>query len=129
MEKDFDARNEEKKYVSELPIRRYPQAKEIWNVKLWLNVWEEENGRWWFVRPVLVVKRIGSLVFCVPMTTQIRYTIFSYELTTSSITDKKSALLLSQWRVLDRRRFRKQIGHISSKEFLYIKKLIHRLYL
>ena len=109
MYKDYNLRNSEKQILDIWNVTLYPKFKEIWYIKLGINIWDEENWKWWFIRPVLVIKKIGSLYFVIPMSTKIKHTIFHYQVHTSSITKKSSVLLLSQWKVVDRKRFYKHI--------------------
>ena len=51
-------------------IKRYPKEREIWYIKMWINIWVEENGKDDFLRPVLVIKKIWILVFWVALSTQ-----------------------------------------------------------
>jgi len=44
--------------------------KEIWYIRLGLNIWCEQNGKREFMRPVLVVKKIGNMFFCIPLTSK-----------------------------------------------------------
>ncbi len=104
----------------------YPHPKEIWYVKLWLNVWREQDWKKEFVRPILVIKKIWNLYFCLPLTTKDKKWSFYYEL--EKWTDRKSFIILSQWRVLDKNRFVRKIWYASWKDLLEIKKLIQKLY-
>jgi mRNA-degrading endonuclease toxin of MazEF toxin-antitoxin module len=99
-------------------------------VKLWVNIWCEENGKWWFIRPVLVVKKIWALYFCVPLTSKIKkHNRWYYQLENEVQRWKVSTLLLTQWRVIDKKRFFKHIWYIQNDEFIKIKNLLQTLYL
>ena len=67
----FDEWNEEKKYLHSIkPKKKSIHPRDIWYVKLGQNMGNEENGKKEFRRPVLVIKRIGNMYFCVPLTTK-----------------------------------------------------------
>jgi len=50
--------------------RIYINEREIWYTTLGQNIGNESNGKKLFLRPVLVIKKIGSMFFVVPMTTK-----------------------------------------------------------
>lgn len=106
----------------------YVDPGEIWYVKLGVNVWFEQNGKSEFQRPVLVVSRIGMLFFILPLSTKNKINKFYYSLTFVHF-DKPSLVVLSQARVIDKRRFVNAIGMVSDEELLVIKKLLRDLYL
>lgn len=129
--KEFDTWNIEKKLAHNRVIKKdfIINTKEIWYVSLWCNVWYEQDGKMNFLRPVLVIRRIWSLYFCIPLTTRGKcdsafyYTLYSVKF------GKPSSLILSQWRVLDKKRFRYKINKVAAWEFNHIKKLLKGLYL
>ena len=130
MKKDFWWWNKKKQ---QLDKRRtddiFPEIKEIWYVSLWVNVWSEQNGRWWFLRPVLIIKRIGGLYFCIPLSSQYKAHRLYYEIDSFHYKNKISFLLLGQWRVLDKKRFLRLLWKIEEEEYQKIKKLIKDLYI
>ena len=67
----FDEWNEEKKSIHlSKEDNIFINPRDIWYVKLGLNIGNEQNGKGEFRRPVLVIRRIGNMYFCVPLTTQ-----------------------------------------------------------
>ena len=132
MKKQFDQRNEQKKEIDASCHEDsfYVKERQIWNVKLWVNVGCEENGKWWFMRPVLVVKKIWTLYFCIPLTSKIKKETYWYYKISHEVQNwKVSTLLLTQWKVIDKKRFFKHIGYIQKDEFILIKNLLQKLYL
>lgn len=134
-QENFDIWNEEKKliHVSCLP-QFYVNAREIWYVKLWVNVWFEQNGKSEYKRPVLVVKKVGNLFFVVPLTTHWKNdSIFYYLLKNVTFKEKnkvaRSFCILSQGKVLDKRRFLHKIWEIGEQESLIIKKKLKEILL
>jgi len=132
--KEFNSWNLEKQklHFSE-EVKRYPKERDIWYIKMWINIWVEENWKWDFLRPVLVIKKIWILVFCIALSTQYKENIFYKELNTCTFYDKKyekdkSMIILSQWKTLDTKRFVKQIWYISKQEFIELKKLLKNMY-
>jgi hypothetical protein len=78
----FDAWNEEKKNIQnkinqekilteeeKRKKRIYINEREIWYTTLGQIIGNESNGKKLFLRPVLVIKKVGSMFFVVPMTT------------------------------------------------------------
>jgi mRNA-degrading endonuclease toxin of MazEF toxin-antitoxin module len=88
----------------------------------------EENGKEDFRRPVLVINRIGGLFFVVPLSTKEKDNKFYYRLTSVDF-KKPSLVMLSQARVIDKKRFMNKIGEISDEEFQKIKKFLRKMYL
>jgi len=133
-EQKFDNWNKEKKNIHfSKEIKKYPKERDIWYIKMWINIWVEENWKDDFLRPVLVIKKIWILLFCIPLSTQFKENIFYKELNTCTFYEKKhikkhSMLILSQWKTLDKKRFIKQIWYISKNEFSEIKKLLKNMY-
>lgn len=114
-------------------IKRYPKEREIWYIKMWVNIWVEENWKNDFLRPVLVIKKIWILVFCIALSTKLKNNIFYKKLKTCTFYEKKyekenSMIILSQWKTLDTKRFIKQIWYISKQEFEELKKLLKNMY-
>ena len=126
----FDERNEEKKELHKRDDLEdfFVNEWEIWYVKLGVNVWFEQNGKNEYQRPVLVIQRIGTLFFVIPLSTKLKKNKYYYELQSVKF-NKPSLAILSQWRVLDKRRFVNPIGKVSSSELLQIKKSLKDVYL
>ena len=107
----------------------YPHIREIRSVKLWTNIWSEENGKTGYMRPVLIVKKIWNLYFVIPMTTKWKENnVFYYPIQSISF-GKPSSLILSQWKVIDAKRFVIKIGKVGAEEFKQIKNTLFRMYL
>ncbi len=126
----YDSRNNEKKKIVFENKKKYMPIhhRDIWYTKLWINIWCEENGKGDFRRPILALKKVGSLYFCVPLTTQWKENNKWYYHIQSIDFWKPSSLLLSQAKVLDSARFISKIGRVSPEEFIIIKQKIATLY-
>lgn len=131
----FNLRNEEKKILDISASRNiYINEREIWYVKLWKNIWWEQNWRKWFMRPFLVIKRVGNLFRWVPLTSWWKDNKWYYELPHTCIYLKKDykihmRLCLSQAKVLDSKRFIRHIWDITPEILYHIKKLLQNIYL
>lgn len=127
--KDFEGRNIEKQWLETLHTQDfYVNSWEIWYVKLWVNIGFEEDGKREYRKPVLVVSRIGSLFFVPPLTSKIKDNKYHYRLL-SPYFEISSIAMLSQARVIDKRRFLDKIGWISQEEMIDIQKKLKELYL
>ena len=144
----FDEWNEEKKKIQTkideeklLPEeekkkkRIYINEREIWYTTLGQNIGNESNGKKLFLRPVLVIKKIGSMFFVVPMTTKWKDNIYHHEVW-NVVYDSEyenvpdvSRVQLSQARVIDKWRFSHHIGTISLDDFVSIKQKLKALLL
>lgn len=110
--------------------------REFWYVKLGVNIWYEENGKKWFLRPVLILKKVGNLFFVFALTSkwkdknrfyhQLNDVVFNEK---NSKHKKKSYCILSQVRVIDKKRFTEVMWRVSEDEFLYIKEKLKELLL
>lgn len=145
----FDDWNEEKKKIQikvieeknlseeEKKIKKvYVNQREVWYMKLGQNLWSESNGKKYFRRPVLVVKKVGSMFFVIPMTTKWQENIFHHEV--QSVTynldeythiPEVSRVQLSQSRIVDKSRFLERIATVSEADFFSIKKKLSKLLL
>ncbi len=129
--KEFDIWNKEKKelHMSE-EIEIYPKPRHIWYAKFGVNIGSESDGKAEFLRPVLVLSKIGSLYWVVPLTSKFKENIFHHTL--ESVKFEKieySLIMLSQARIIDKKRFQERIGKMVSKEeFSEIQKKMKSLY-
>jgi mRNA interferase MazF len=131
----FDEWNEEKKKIQEKDTHEvYINPRDIWYVKMGINIGNETNGKGEFVRPVLVLKRVGNLVFVAPLTTKGKDSNFYHILSTVKYLDTQysrdmSRVELSQCKMMDKKRFLDKIGIIDSVELWDIKKKLIKLLL
>lgn len=130
----FDIWNEEKKSLNKKEQKWIGiETREIRFVKLWKNIWTEQDGKIWFMRPFLVVKRIGNLFRWVPLTSGGKNNQWYYTLPQSIIFAQKDRrdimrICLSQAKLLDKKRFSHKIGKIWGDIFDDIKKLLKNMY-
>lgn len=122
----FDIWNTEKKLIhnKELLGDFFINPREIWFVKMGMNIGFEENGKDNFLRPVLVLKKVGNLFFTVAMTSKGKDgNLFYLKVNESEIVlenpkhKESSYMILSQVKVMDKKRFFKSVGRVSRKEF------------
>jgi len=111
----------------EKKVKKYPKPWEIWNIYNGLNIWYESIWKWEdFERPVLIIKKIGSMFLCITMTTKWKDDNKFYFRINNSYFNKKSYLTLSQWKCIDNKRFIKKISRLSKSDlFEIIKRLKH----
>jgi len=101
-----------------------------------VNIGYEENGKEEFTRPVLVIKKVGNLFFTVALTTKgkaenkfyhhFKEVVFNDEHLKNKIT---SSAILSQVKVMDKKRFEEKIGTASKNEFYQVKEKLRALLL
>jgi len=129
----FDTWNDEKKILNNKKRENfYINPREIWYTKMGINIGFEENGKENFLRPVLVLKIIGTLIFTVALTTKGKKEHWFYhKLEELDLNNPKyiktSFIILSQVKVMDKNRFFKKGGILSKKEFLEVQKKIKRV--
>jgi mRNA interferase MazF len=133
----FDEWNTVKKHLhTRIQKSFYIKEREIWFTKMGENIGFEENGKLQFNRPVLVVKKVGNLFFTVALTTKGKtHNRFYYLLKSIVFHDgygkrsRQSWLILSQVKVMDKKRFEEKIGLVSNAEFEDIKEKLTTLLL
>jgi mRNA interferase MazF len=107
----------------------YINEREVWFVRLWENIWFEQSWKWKeFRRPVLVLKRAWTTFFCLPLTKWWKDNKFYHKIKSIDFW-MDSKVILSQWKVLDKKRFFQHLWEISEEEFLEIKKLLTKFLL
>jgi len=135
--KNFDGWSKQKKQINaKKKLNFYINQREIWFTKTGVNIGFEEDGKKDFLRPVLVIKKIGNLFFVTSLTSKGKDNhIFYHKFTEASFDQdnqkhvQSSYAILSQAKVMDKRRFSHHIGIISSREFKIIKQKLRTLLL
>lgn len=131
--KNFDGWNEVKKETNKDKKSLFPRVREIWFLKLWVNIWNEQDWKDNFLRPILIVKKIWSLYFWIPITKAEKVNNFYYKISTINFfkkyQKKNSCLVLSQGRTFSLNRFVKKVWKVDIEEFLEIKKKLKDVYL
>lgn len=114
----------------------YVNEKEIRYIRLWVNIGYEENGKKGFLRPVLVIKKVGNLFFVVAMTSKGKEkNRFYHNLVDAAFNEKNkkykdtSYCILSQVRVVDKKRFTEMMWLLGEEEFLFVKQKLKELLL
>ena len=103
--------------------KNYPKAWEIWYVNIWINIWNEVLWKWDdFKRPVLVIKKLWNIYFCVSMTSKWKDENIFYHKINDKYFDKKSYLIKSQLKSIDKKRFIEKMWKLRDKDFYNIKK-------
>lgn len=128
MNKDlFDEWNKEKQEIHNTPPKEFfVNPREIWLTKMGQNIGFEENGKENFLRPVLVVKVVGNMFFTVALTSKGKdnhdfyHRVKEINLNNPKY-EKSSYVILSQVKVMDKRRFFERYGIVSKQEFMIIK--------
>ena len=127
--KDFSWWCKDKEYIHNSTWEaKYPKVREVWYVKRGVNVWFEVDGKNCYLRPVIVLRKIGSLYFCVPLTTKHKENKYHYLLDYKTF-NKTSSVMLSQARIIDIKRFSDNIWWVYKEDFYEIKKIMKEMYL
>lgn len=134
-ESEFDRRNKEKKQLDQKVEYPFINEREIRFIKLWKNIWCEQNWKDWFLRPFLIIKKIGTLFWWIPLTTGWKQNSKWYiDLPMSSFHDerhKKENAKVCLWhaKTIDPRRCMQHIGTVNKMLFGEIKKSLQMVYL
>ncbi|MFT6502916.1 MAG: mRNA interferase MazF [Crocinitomicaceae bacterium] len=133
--RNFDDWNKEKKKINDKENPKFfIKPRQIWFTKMGENVGFEENGKDHFLRPVLVIKKIGNMFFTVALTSRGKgKNYFYHKLEKLTLKNPKylssSFVILSQVKVMDKKRFTEHVGSVTTDEFdVVIKKLRTRLF-
>ena len=121
--REFDARNNLKKKIhnSDSSKNVFISEKEIRFAHLGVNIWSEQNGtKKNFLRPVLILKKLGSLFLTIPMTTKWKDNQFYHTLPFHYF-NKTSRLIFTQIKSLDKKRFSHKIWKLSNNDFFKAK--------
>ena len=116
MQKDFNKWNEQKIEIHNRNENKLYHAREIWWCSLGVNIGSEQNGHGEsFERPVIVIRKYTSDTFlCIPLTTKEKSGNYYYKM--GDNLESISYAILSQAKVLDRKRLRRLVGTVSYKE-------------
>lgn len=115
--KDFEAWNAYKRKLDKNEFKGFFRAREIWWCSLGVNIGSEQDGKnELFERPVLVIRkmRFDQLALVAPISTKINDQTDRID---AYIMGEKSQVLLSQIRVVSRRRFLKKYCILSKDTF------------
>jgi len=125
----FNKWNLEKQNLEKLDYEKfYVNQRDIYFTKMWINIWFEENWKNDFLRPVLVLKKIWNLFFTVALTSKWKdNNPFYYKLNSPKFNEENkkhensSYCILSQVKVMDKKRFTDKIWYVKNDEFIVIK--------
>ena len=126
--KDFDLRNVDKKLINNRKSL-HTKPGQIWHCKIGINVWSEEDWKWWFLRPVLILANIGNMSLVAPTTSNPKNSHLDFYVELLSVdfgldkdgVKKRSFAMLSQIKTIDTRRLIKNKYNISHEEINQIK--------
>ena len=114
----------------------YINEREIRFIKMWINIWFEENWKRGFIRPVLIIKKVWNLFFTVALTSKWKNNYhFYHKIQTWQFNERNqkhknsSYIILSQVKVIDKRRLTEKMWYISKGEFLEIKEKLKAMLL
>ncbi len=127
--KRFDERNILKKRVNDQKWELFVRPREVWFAHLWINVGNEEDGKGMtFQRPVLILKKVGNMFFVAPMTSKGREDKF-YHTLPDLYFNWTSRVILSQAKMLDKKRLTHKLAVLHENDFIQIKEKLKALLL
>ena len=114
--KNFDSWNESKKKLNQKMTNRSFHEKEVWFVKVGVNIGYEQDGSpETYMRPVLIFKKFSKNVFIgIPLSKTKKSGRFYHQFTLKGI---KSVAILSQVRLFDAKRL--QYLHAKLPDNIY----------
>ena len=116
MDQDYDNWSKLKKSLSREKSKIFFHEREIWYCSLGKNIGYEEDGKnELFERPILIIKKFNNDIFLsIPLTSSQKDNIYYYKYKLNS---KEYSSILSQIRLLDRKRLSRKIGMIKGGDF------------
>jgi mRNA interferase MazF len=124
---EYDAWNARKQAVQNTTPPPYFKEREVWWCALGVNVGHEEDGKGAdFSRPVLIVRKFGTLFYGVPLSTTSRRGPF-YQPFTYKPERGESVALLYHLRALDSRRLIRKDGMASIEDFKAVRAALFAL--
>lgn len=95
------------------------KERDIWWCSIGINVGDEADGKNEFSnRPVLIVKKFNRNIFYgLPMTTRFKDNPYYLPVT---FHDKHVCIMLSQMRLLDRKRLQRKMGQLNIPDFIKV---------
>lgn len=135
--KSFDVWNLEKKKIHYADNPKfYVNKREIWYTKMGQNIGFEEDGKESFLRPVLVLKKVGNLFFTVALTSNGKDNHRFYHKFQGAFFNEnnqtykdRSYVILSQVKIMDKKRFTEKMGKVETTEFESLKQKLKVLLL
>lgn len=125
----FDMWNHEKQILHSIDNEKFINEREVRYCKLWINIGYEQNWKNNFRRPVLILKKAGNVYLVCPLTSKGKDNNKFYYHLSEKIAYKESRCLLSQIRIVDKKRMLHMIWVIWRSDFSQIQKNLRRLYL
>ena len=128
MNKEFDRWNERKKKIHNAGAGRFYHKREIWWCSLGANIgYEQDGGGPLFQRPVLIVKGLSAhTCIVIPLTTS--KSRHPMRISLGNIDGEESAVVISQLRVVDTRRFTERLGILEKVLFRDIQKAVQMMF-
>ncbi len=126
--KDFDAWNIQKKQIDSVYTRARPRERDIWWVRVGMNVGGEIYGKGeMYLRPVLIINAEDDKTFVgIPLTSNIKTSKYSVIIRTTD--NKLHSVLTSQIRVFDRKRLWRLKYVLIQSEYEAVKRVFDSLY-
>lgn len=125
--KYFDNWNNQKKEVQVKKEIPYFYGREIWYIKMWLNIWFEQDWKWEnFYRPLIILKKFNKdLFWWIPLTSINKDWKYYFGFIDSN--NKKQIVILSQLKLYSSKRLVSKKWDISKIDFINLKEKIKSL--
>jgi mRNA interferase MazF len=116
MDKNYDDWNNLKKSLSKGGSKIFFHEREVWYCSIGKNIGYEEDGKnELFERPILIIKKFNNDIFLsIPLTSSSKDNIYYFKY---KLNDREYSGILSQVRLLDRKRLSRKIGMMKESDF------------
>ncbi len=124
---EFDKWNRKKQKMHIEKQRPFFHEQEAWFCSIGANIGFEQDGNGdEFLRPVMILKKFNNEIFwALPMTKNAKEGKYYHVVSISG--RERSALILSQIRLVDAKRLAYKIGSVKQQDFILIKEKIRQL--
>ena len=128
-DKDFSKWHKIKSLINKNNRKFYFREREVWLCSLGFNIGFEQDGKGDdFIRPVLIVKQYNLDIFwALPLTGKDKSEKLSKYYQKIKFDSVVSSVILSQLRLLDKKRLIRKMGVISETEFEAVKSKLKAL--
>lgn len=127
MKKDFRKWHDQKCDIHNVGTRLYFHERDVWFTAMGANIGFEQDGKGEeFLRPIVILKKFNNeTLWGITLTSKKKSG--KYYFTFKHDEERESTANLSQLRLIDSKRLKYQIGSMSEKDFVELKKRIINL--
>lgn len=127
MKKDFSSWGSVKEHIHSTSATVFFKEREVWWCSVGVNIGNEQDGTGKrFDRPVLIIKKFNTeLCWVIMLTSKVK--IGNYYVSVGKILDRDATAVISQIKIIDKKRLIRKITTLNIEIFKHIKSKIINL--